>query len=105
MEVGRYYLKSGHYGAAVNRFRVVVEDFQTTSQTPEALHRLVEAYLSLGLVDEAQSAAAILGHNYQSSEWYRASFALLKSKGYSPKVSGTGWLSKVYRQVVKGEWL
>jgi outer membrane protein assembly factor BamD len=56
-------------------------------------------------VDEAQSAAAILGHNYQSSEWYRASFALLKSKGYSPKVSGTGWLSKVYRQVVKGEWL
>ena len=51
MEVGRYYLKSGHYGAAVNRFRVVVEDFQTTSQTPEALHRLVEAYLSLGLVD------------------------------------------------------
>lgn len=105
MEIGRYYLKSGHYGAAVNRFRVVVEDFQTTSQTPEALHRLVEAYLSLGLVDEAQSAAAILGHNYQSSEWYRASFALLKSKGYSPKVSGTGWLSKVYRQVVKGEWL
>ena len=105
MEVGRYYLKSGHYGAAVNRFRVVVEDFQTTSQTPEALHRLVEAYLSLGLVSEAQSAAAVLGHNYQSSEWYRASFALLKSKGYSPKVSGTGWLSKVYRQVVKGEWL
>ena len=69
MEVGRYYLKSGHYGAAVNRFRVVVQDFQTTSQTPEALHRLVEAYLSLGLVDEAQSAAAILGHNYQASEW------------------------------------
>ncbi len=61
MEIGRYYLKRDHFGAAISRFRVVVEDFQTTTHTPEALHRLVEAYLSLGLVEEAQTAAAILG--------------------------------------------
>jgi outer membrane protein assembly factor BamD len=57
MEIGRYYLRAGHYAAAINRFRVVVENFQTTTHTPEALHRLVEAYLSLGLTDEAQTAA------------------------------------------------
>ena len=66
MEVGRFYLKRGHYVAAINRFRVVVENFETTSQTPEALHRLVESFLSLGLTDDAQTAGAILGHNFQS---------------------------------------
>ncbi|MDZ7909567.1 MAG: outer membrane protein assembly factor BamD [Gemmobacter sp.] len=66
MEIGRYYLKRGHYAAAINRFRVVVEDFQTTTHTAEALHRLVESYLALGFRDEAQTAAAILGHNFQS---------------------------------------
>jgi outer membrane protein assembly factor BamD len=71
MEIGRYYLKRGHYTAAINRFRVVVEDFQTTTHTPEALMRLVEAYLALGLTDEAQTAGAILGHNFQSSPFYR----------------------------------
>ncbi len=65
MEIGRYYLKRGHYAAAINRFRVVVEEFQTTTHTPEALHRLVEAYLALGLTDEAQTAGAILGYNFQ----------------------------------------
>ena len=70
MEIGRYYLNRGHYTAAINRFRVVVEDFQTTTHTAEALHRLVEAYLSLGLTREAQTAGAILGHNYRGSEWY-----------------------------------
>ena len=70
MEIGRYYLDRGHYTAAINRFRVVVEDYQTTTHTPEALHRLVEAYLSLGLDNEAQTAAAILGHNFQGSVWY-----------------------------------
>jgi outer membrane protein assembly factor BamD len=63
MEVGRYYLKRGYFPAAINRFRVVVEDFQTSTHTAEALHRLVESYLSLGLTDEAQTAGAILGHN------------------------------------------
>ncbi len=105
MEIGRYYLKRGNYVAAANRFRTVVEDFQTTSHTPEALHRLVESYLSLGLVEEAQTAGAILGYNYQSSEWYAASFALLTGEGLSADSTGNNWLSSIYRQVLRGEWL
>ncbi len=106
MEVGRYYLKRGNYGAAINRFRVVVEDFQTTTQTPEALHRLVESYLALGLTDEAQTAAAILGYNFQSTEWYQDSFALLTGQGLRPEAGGRdGWLARLYRQTVRGEWL
>lgn len=105
MEIGRYYLKRNHYAAAVNRFRIVVEDFQTTSHTAEALHRLVESYLSLGLTDEAQTAGAILGHNYQSTDWYQDSFALLTGQGLSMSTAGDSWLSSVYRQVIRGEWL
>ena len=105
MEIGRYYLKRGHYVAAANRFRVVVEDFQTTTQTPEALHRLVETYLSLGLTDEAQTAGAILGFNYQSTVWYEDSFALLTGRGLRPDAVEGNWLSRIYRQVVRGEWL
>ena len=105
MEVGRYYLKRSHYAPAINRFRGVIEEFPTTSQVPEALHRLVEAYLSLGLVNEAQTAGAILGYNYRLIEWYDRTFALLSSKGLKPKSSGNSWLSKIYRQVVKGQWL
>ena len=105
MEVGRYYLKRSHYAPAINRFRGVIEEFPTTSQVPEALHRLVEAYLSLGLVNEAQTAGAILGYNYRSTEWYERTFALLSSKGLKLKSSGNSWLSKIYRQVVKGQWL
>ena len=105
MEIGRYYLKRKHYTAAINRFRVVVENFQTTSHTPEALHRLVESYLSLGFTDEAQTAGAILGHNFQSTEWYQDSYQLLTSKGLEPKARGDSWLAKVYRQVIRGEWL
>jgi outer membrane protein assembly factor BamD len=105
MEVGRYYLKRGHYAAAINRFRTVVADFQTTTHTAEALHRLVEAYLALGLTDEAQTAGAILGYNYQASPFYDDSFRLLKGKGLSPEAKGEGWLRTIYRQMVKGEWL
>ncbi|MDX8351319.1 outer membrane protein assembly factor BamD [Cognatiyoonia sp. IB215182] len=105
MEIGRYYLKRGQYAAAANRFRTVVEDFQTTTHTAEALHRLVECYLSLGLVDEAQSAGAILGFNYRSSEWYEASFILLTGEGLNPNATGDNWLASIYRQVVRGEWL
>lgn len=105
MEIGRFYLKRGNYVAATNRFRTVVEDFQTTTHTAEALHRLVESYLSLGLVEEAQSAGAILGFNYQSSEWYEASFALLTGQGLNANAAGDNWLSSIYRQVVRGEWL
>jgi outer membrane protein assembly factor BamD len=89
----------------VNRFRVVVEDFQTTTHTAEALHRLVEAYLSLGLVNEAQTAGAILGHNYQSTEWYEDSFKLLTQNGLKMRDVGNNWLSQIYRQSIKGEWL
>ncbi|OUS38706.1 outer membrane protein assembly factor BamD [Rhodobacterales bacterium 56_14_T64] len=105
MEIGRYYLRHGHYSSAINRFRVVVEDFQTTSHTAEALHRLVEAYLSLGLTAEAQTAGAILGHNYQSTEWYEDSYKLLTANGLKLKDRGNNWLSQIYRQSVKGQWL
>jgi outer membrane protein assembly factor BamD len=105
MEIGRYYLRRGHFAAAVNRFRVVVEDFQTTSHTPEALHRLVEAYLSLGLTAEAQAAGAILGYNYQSTDWYQDSYALLTGQGLRPEAAGDNWLSQIYRQMIRGEWL
>ncbi len=105
MAIGRYYLKKGHYPAAINRFRVVVQEFQTTQHTAEALHRLVESYLSLGLVEEAQTAGAILGYNYQGSPWYADSYALLSSQGLEPEDSGQGWLSRIYRQVIQGKWL
>jgi outer membrane protein assembly factor BamD len=105
MEIGRYYLKGRHYTAAINRFRVVVEQFQTTTHTAEALHRLVECYLGLGLTDEAQSSAAILGFNYQSSPFYQDSYNLLKEMELAPEAKGTNWLSAIYRQMVKGEWL
>lgn len=105
MEIGRYYLKRSHYAPAINRFRGIIEDFSTTSQVPEALHRLVESYLSLGLVNEAQTAGAILGYNYKSTGWYERTYALLKSQGLKPRSSGNSWLNQIYRQVVKGQWL
>ena len=105
MEIGRYYLKRSHYAPAINRFRGVIEDFSTTPQVPEALHRLVESYLSLGLVNEAQTAGAILGYNYRSTDWYQRTYELLKSEGLKPISSGNSWLNQIYRQVVKGQWL
>ncbi|WP_283637882.1 outer membrane protein assembly factor BamD [Marinovum algicola] len=105
MEIGRYYLKRKHFTSAINRFRVVVEDFQTTTHTAEALHRLVESYLSLGLTREAQTAGAILGYNYQSTEWYEDSYRLLTGQGLEPEVFDGTWLGAIYRQMVKGEWL
>ena len=77
MSIGRYYLRRGQYVAAINRFRNVVERYQTTTHVPEALHRLTEAYLSLGLEQEAQKNAAVLGYNFPSSEWYQDSYGLL----------------------------
>jgi outer membrane protein assembly factor BamD len=105
MEIGRYYLKKGQYTAAINRFRVVVQDFQTTTHTAEALHRLVEGYLALGLNDEAQTAGAILGHNYRSSPFYDDSHRLLTGRGLSMEAQGESWLRSVYRQVIQGKWL
>jgi outer membrane protein assembly factor BamD len=105
MEIGRYYLRQGQYAAAINRFRVVVENFQTTTHTPEALHRLVEAYLALGLDQDAQTAAAILGHNFKGSPFYDDSFRLLTGRGLNPQAQSQGWLRTIWRQSVQGKWL
>lgn len=93
MSVGRYYLGNGQYTAAINRFRTVVEGYDTTSHIEEALYRLTEAYLKLGLVAEAQSAAAVLGLNYATSEWYEKSYALLQQQGLVPQSVQGNWLS------------
>ncbi|WP_259780669.1 outer membrane protein assembly factor BamD [Aestuariispira ectoiniformans] len=95
MAVGRFYLKRGEYLAAINRFRTVVERFQTTTHVPEALHRLVEAYLSLGVTDEAQMAAAVLGHNYPASQWYADSYALLEGRDLRPEANES-WLAEMW---------
>lgn len=105
MEVGRYYLKRGHYMAAINRFRVVLEQYQTTAHTPEALHRMVEAYLSLGLTREARTVAAVLGENFVGSDWYAASFALLTDRDLRPATEDDAWYDSIYRQIIRGEWL
>ncbi|MCK5274613.1 MAG: outer membrane protein assembly factor BamD [Alphaproteobacteria bacterium] len=80
MDVGRYYLRAGHHLAAIGRFRRVIEKWGTTTHVPEALHRLTEAYLALGVVEEARYTAAVLRHNFPDSEWYRDSWALLDSQ-------------------------
>ena len=80
MEIGRYYHRQGQYLAAINRFRVVVEKYQTTTHVPEGLHRLTEAYLALGAVDEARRTASVLGHNFPGSEWYIDSYEMLEGK-------------------------
>lgn len=77
MEIGRYYLERNHLNAAINRFKSVIEKYQTTSHTAEALHRLVEIYVTLGLQNEATHVAAVLGYNYPGSSWYERSYALL----------------------------
>ena len=80
MEIGRYYLNRNQINAAINRFRTVVKEYQTTTHTPEALHRLTEAYLTLGLRTEATRVAAVLGHNYPGSKWYEDSFKILDAE-------------------------
>jgi outer membrane protein assembly factor BamD len=96
MTVGRYYLRRGSPIAAIGRFRRVIELYQTTSHTPEALHRLTEAYLALGVPGEAQTAAAVLGHNYPGSEWYQQSYALLTGADLKPEADEGSWISRVF---------
>ncbi len=96
MEIGRYYLKRGQLVAAINRFRTVVENYQTTTHVPEALHRLTEAYLSLGVKEEAQAAAAVLGYNYPGSQWYLDSYALLTGQDLRPQANKGSWLSRIF---------
>lgn len=99
MDVGRYYLLKGQYIAAINRFRTVIEKYQTTSHCPEALERLTEAYMALGITKEAQTAAAVLGYNYPGSDWYHDSYALLTKSDLAPKEDKASWISKAFHTV------
>jgi len=105
MSIGRYYLKRGNYLAAINRFQTVVKEYDTTTHVQESLHRLVEANLALGLVDEAKSAGAVLGHNYPGSDWYTRSYDNLTQSGAVIGGDKDAWYARAYRQVIKGEWL
>ncbi len=98
MEVGRFYMRRGQYVGAINRFKMVVDRFQTTSHVPEALHRLVEAYTALGLTGEAEKAAAILGHNYPGSDWYEDSFGLVTT-GRSAEAAQPGIARRLLRSL------
>jgi outer membrane protein assembly factor BamD len=102
MNVARYYQKQGNQLAAINRYRTVVSDYQTTAHVEEALYRLVETNMALGIVPEAQSAAAVLGHNYPNSEWYKNAHALLKSGGHSPQLNSGSWISNTLKALTPG---
>lgn len=95
MEIGRYYLKRGQYLAAMNRFKRVIEKYQTTTHVPEALERLVECDLALGLVSEAKRNAAVLGYNYPGNEWYGDAYALLKGSE-EPDAQRQGWVGRTF---------
>jgi outer membrane protein assembly factor BamD len=99
MMIGRYYLTQRNYTAAINRFRDVLAKYQTTRHTEEALLRLTEAYLALGITSEAQTAAAVLGHNFPDSPWYKDAFAKLQEGGLKPQEDPTSWISKVFHNV------
>jgi outer membrane protein assembly factor BamD len=94
MYVGRYYLEKRQYSAAINRFRQVVGHYQTTRHVEEALERLTEAYFALGITSEAQTAAAVLGHNFPDSPWYKDAYKLLQTNGLEPREDKGSWLSR-----------
>lgn len=97
MEIGRFYLERRNYTGAINRFRVVVSNYQTTRHIEEALMRLTEAYMALGVTSEAQTAAAVLGHNFPDSQWYKDSYVLLKSGGLEPREDTGSWISRSFQ--------
>ncbi len=99
IEVGRFYHRSKHYLAAINRYRQVVEKYQTTTHVPEALHRLVECYLALGVVNEARMAGAVLGHNFPGSDWYADAYFLLEGVDLRPARDQSSWLDRVWRSI------
>ncbi len=101
MEIGRYYLNRGHINAAINRFLTVVKTYETTTHTPEALHRLVEAYLTLGLKNEATRIAAVLGHNYPGSKWYERSYKLLDDKQRAKILDERGIIDRTIDSILK----
>ncbi len=96
MEIGRFYQKQNLYLAAILRYRSVVESYQTTSHVPEALARLVECYLALGVASEAQTAAAVLGYNYPGSEWYLDSYNLLTGENLYPRIDDRSWITQAW---------
>jgi outer membrane protein assembly factor BamD len=102
MVIGRYYLKQHNHIAAINRFKVVAADFQTTQHVEEALYRLAEANMALGIRPEAQSAVAVLGHNYPQSRWYKDGYALLQREGLKPENTAGSWISQQWRKVAPG---
>ncbi|OBZ93001.1 membrane protein [Pararhizobium polonicum] len=100
MQVGRYYLERKEYLAAVTRFRSVVEQYPNTNQVEEALARLVETYFAMGITTEAQTAAAVLGHNYPDSQWYADSYKLLQTGGLEPRENGNSWISRAGKKIL-----
>jgi len=96
MQVGRYYLEQRNYLAAIGRFQAVVTDYQDTRHVEEALERLTEAYMSLGITSEAQTAAAVLGHNFPNSPWYQDAYKLLMNGGLSPNENKGSWISRLF---------
>lgn len=99
MNIGRFYQSRGLYAAAIGRFRRVVDDYQTTNHVPEALHRLTEIYLTLGLKDEARKTASVLGHNYPGSRWYQDSYALLVDGAPPAEQERPGLLSRAWNSI------
>ncbi len=97
MNVGRYYQNRNNQVAAINRYKVVVSEYQTTAHIEEALYRLVETNMALGIAPEAQATAAVLGHNYPNSQWYKHAYALLKSGGLSPQANSGSWIGNAIK--------
>jgi outer membrane protein assembly factor BamD len=102
MQIGRYYLNRKDYTGAINRFKVVVTRYQTTRHVEEALERLTEAYMALGIIGEAQTAAAVLGHNFPDSPWYKDAYKLVKSRGAEPREDTGSWISKAFKGIGLG---
>jgi outer membrane protein assembly factor BamD len=98
MMVARYYLERKDFIGAINRFKIVVTQYQTTRHVEEALMRLTEAYMALGIVPEAQTAAAVLGHNFPDSRWYQDAYRLVKGGGAEPSENKDSWISKLFRK-------
>lgn len=99
MQIGRYYLERKEYIAAARRFRNVVESYSNTRHVEEALARLTETYYAMGLTTEAQAAAAVLGHNFPDSQWYKDSYALLQKGGLEPRENNGSWLSRAAKTI------
>jgi outer membrane protein assembly factor BamD len=97
MAIGRYYENNKNLVGAINRFKVVVTQYQTTRHVEEALMRLTECYMTLGIVGEAQTAAAVLGHNYPDSPWYKDAYQLVKGSGVEPVENQGSWISKAFK--------